>query len=153
MNKKNKSSDSGEFLCPKCKNKKMIRYTNWIYQNLYEDTEYCDNDVSNSNEVLREETFWIFYNKKIKKEKKCKCETCNYFLCPYVDCCNLHNEFEDMCFCESICYIITFPFILLYLILYFVFYLLIESWVDIAAYFLAKNELEIHFYILLILII
>lgn len=49
MCKKDESSDSGEFLCPKCKNKKMNKYTNWIYQKQFKDIEYFDNDVSNNN--------------------------------------------------------------------------------------------------------
>ena len=108
------SYDSGEFICPKCKSKRMGVYTNWILNKEYFDKYGLK--------------VWIFYYKKSER----KCYGWYGFFCPLIFAfgCDkkdkLNNPFFKW-FCYIICSLLTILFSAVYLIMY----LPVLIWLDI----------------------
>ena len=108
------SYDSGEFICPKCKSKRMGVYTNWILNKEYFDKYGLK--------------VWIFYYKKSER----KCYGWHGFFCPliFAFCFDKKDKLNNPFF-KWFCYIICSLLNLLFSAVYLIMYLLVLIWLDI----------------------
>ena len=115
------SYDSGEFICPNCKNKSMSIYTNWIF-----------NKSFFNKYGLK---VWIFYH---KNERECKGYYCFFFPFVIAYLCDEDYKFNGLCKC--ICYTISILLNILFAVLYLIIYLLIIIWIDICLNLRSKKD-------------
>ena len=121
--------DSGEFICPNCKNKRMSIYTNWILNKTYFD----------KYEI---KVLILYYKSKSKSYLKCKCE-CIKFPFEIVFCC-LYNNSYHWIFRLLFLIIAGFPLIYAYISLYPLLLLLINlcnSFIQLFLYICKKIDL------------
>ena len=117
------SYDSGEFMCPKCKIKRMGVYTNWILNK-----EYFD------NYGLK---VWIFFYKKNERE----CYGWFGFFCPLIFAfiCDDEDNLDNL-FLKWFCYIISSLLNILCSAVYLIIYLLVIMWIDICISLCKKKD-------------